>query len=1585
MYRLFLFIALLCFGNAWGQDKPKLKFSSDPKELDKQLEILLAEPNVEVIKQTYITFHEMYAKQGKITDAEMKTISSICNIMDAKKLRPNPHFHNYLKAIIFFKSGKNENSDFEQWHAVLEQLLQKMKVNTNKDFIEYIDFSMAFFESHYLKNTGAKNWKASSEDFELIYDDEPKIVFKNTWLITTGIGDTSIIKNTNIGTWFILQEKWKGDQGKIDWAKAGLDSALVFATFQNYTLDANKPDFILDSVTFMNRSFLTAPVVGKLTDKITSRTNGAFSANYPKFESNQYFELNELGKGIKYKGGFGQIGDKVKGNGMNGRLAEFKFYDSNNKLIIVAQSNSFIIKKGEQISSEFTRVKLVLGDDSIFHPGLEFKYKILNRELKLTRGEMGVSKIPFADSYHKCDIKAEALIWKIDSNKISLDMITGAGLVPATLESHNYFSPNIIEKYTNIADYNPISVIKKYCEKHGVTEVDADVIAQEINPKFDVGTIKRTLYNLTEEGFIYYDEYHNKIIMKEKSVVYVKANRKLIDYDNISLKSNPGSSGVNFTLNTDNKDLKIRGVKSMMLSDSGQIFIFPDRGLVMKQNRDMTFGGAMFGGRADIISKQFDFKYADFKIELNNADSMLINIPTGKLLETGKEELKPTATYICGITGTFKCDAPRNKSSRVLLKEYPALKTTDAAYTFYSDKPTVNGAYKKDIFKFKLDTFLLDSLNHFDVKALGFDGTLISGGIFPDITERISLQSDLSLGFKSKTADEGLSLYNERGNFKGSYSLNNTGLRGKGEFTFMNSVSNASAILFAPDSLNAKVDNFSQSASSDPIAFPEVNNKNVFTHWEPNNDKMFIKMDTTPFNFFGGISKLYGNTMLSSKEMTGNGKMDWNEATLESKLMHFGKLSIKADTASLKVKTTDGSNALAFTAPNLNSTIDFEKRTGDFASNTKEAASTFVYNQFSTSINKFHWDMAQKNMDFISDPNDSAQFISLNNSQFGLNFIGRNAKYDLNNYILNVGGVYKIATGDVWIYPDSGSVTIEPQAVIRPLFNARILCDTNRQYHKIYDATVKINSKYNYLATNAKYDFNSKITGKQIIIVDTLTMMNEGSRWYSSGFSNIKEDQNFTINPKMSFKGYFNFNSKDRDPYLNGFAKLKLRNKYIPTEWFTLNSVMKADSGNFNVIKPKNERGGPLYFGLLKSYYDSTGVYPSIFASPYNSLDKVVFLPEGSLQYNVESNEIFYGDASKIRDEIKKGNYLTYNDATNKLFCEGKFEMGLDYGALKTFVAGNATADLNRNNQIYLWNIAMKMDMDKALFNIMLKEMIDLIPDKEDIDYTSPFFEKAMAELVSERDLKKIMSKVKSVTVEEESTPEKSETDKTEDSNNETEKKVDENIEPATDSVAVDSTSTNNDQDDNSGKKKKKKGKKAKTDEVKDENGGVVDAANKEKEPKEKPDADVVVEATGKKFNFPNSDYNFYFTDVRLTYDNSSNSFKGGGPIGLSHLGQYYMGKKIYGFFEYGGKRNDEFFNVYFETSESDWYYFYYRGHILFMISSNDAFNEAIQKIVPEKRRIQPDKSDTKNWYTYQLGSDVKKKGFVERMKFYQF
>src|SRR6185436_21184372 len=115
--------------------------------------------------------------------------------------------------------------------------------------------------------------------------------------------------------------------------------------------------------------------------------------------------------------------------------------------------------------------------------------------------------------------------------------------------------------------------------------------------------------------------------------------------------------------------------------------------------------------------------------------------------------------------------------------------------------------------------------------------------------------------------------------------------------------------------------------------------------WIPYEDSMIVKQDSIPFTMFDLKTTLRGALVLQSKGLRGSGFVDWADAQLSSSDIGFGKNKLKADSADFLIKSLDPKK-FALQTRDVNASIDFDKRVGDFKSNTDDATTTFPYNQY---------------------------------------------------------------------------------------------------------------------------------------------------------------------------------------------------------------------------------------------------------------------------------------------------------------------------------------------------------------------------------------------------------------------------------------------------------------------------------------------------------------------------------------------------------------------------------------------------------------------------------------------------------------
>ncbi|MDE5743697.1 MAG: hypothetical protein K2H62_05015, partial [Bacteroidales bacterium] len=117
------------------------------------------------------------------------------------------------------------------------------------------------------------------------------------------------------------------------------------------------------------------------------------------------------------------------------------------------------------------------------------------------------------------------------------------------------------------------------------------------------------------------------------------------------------------------------------------------------------------------------------------------------------------------------------------------------------------------------------------------------------------------------------------------------------------------------------------------------------------------------------------------------------------------------------------------------------------------------------------------------------------------------------------------------------------------------------------------------------------------------------------------------------------------------------------------------------------------------------------------------------------------------------------------------------------------------------------------------------------------------------------------------------------------------------------------------------------------------------------------------------------FSNIGFEWDPRTSSYRSTGTGELLTVGPNRINKKMKVYAQITRGRRGDVINIYIEGSRYNWYYFNYSDHILQVLSSDQAFNEAIDKVKPGKRR--------KGKFQYTLSTMRKKNIFVTEFEDY--
>jgi len=859
--------------------------------------------------------------------------------------------------------------------------------------------------------------------------------------------------------------------------------------------------------------------------------------------------------------------------------------------------------------------------------------------------------------------------------------------------------------------------------------------------------IRQLIMNLANMGFLVYDFAEDRVYVKEKVFDYLAANAGKQDYDVINFRSSTKNE-VNASLNLLNYDLNINGVRSIFLSDSQNVYIYPAKEkIIVKKNRDFTFAGQVHAGLFDFFGRQFSFEYDNFKIILKNVDSLRLSV-YGEVNKEGNRDIIPIKTVIEYINGELLVDKAFNKSGYKRSPTYPIFHSLKDSYTFYQRASIQKGVYLRDNFYFHLEPFTIDSLDNFDPASIALKGEFVSGGIFPDFEERLTVMPDHSLGFTRPTPDAGFEVYGGKGQYISSISLSHKGLQGDGTVEYLNSTALADDILFFPDSMNAHAQSYVIEQMTDPTEFPQVAAENVFIHWEPPKDVMFVYDKEQPMDMFEGEATMHGRIALKPEGLEGSGLARFSKARLTSNLIKFSNMSFDADTSEFKLES-DVESEIAFSTDNVKANVDFITRRGVFKSNVGGSLVKFPPNQYICYVNEFTWDMDGGAIALSSDDVSTvieggekvvlkgSRFTSTHPDQDSLYFYAEKANYDLKSKVISAEQVEFIHVADARIYPDSGKVVVRKKAKIDLLRNAKIMANIVTRYHNIYDAEIKIQGKKSYEA-KGKYDYVDELQRKQIIYFGDIGV-DTTIRTYARG--EISDTASFALSPKFAFSGTASLIATQEHLNFEGFCKISHTCEKIISHWFQINTEINPEEIYIPITDTTlNLTDDKLSMGLILDQ-DSFHVY-STFLSPLAAKrDVPMITAEGFLFYHPGSKEYRISNKDKLIEIRQPGNYISLKTDDCIVYGEGKIGFGESIGQVKLTTAGMG--------QYFLKDDSLGLDLilgvDFFLADQSMKALaVSLIDDinLEPLNFDRPVYERGLMEIVGKETADKLVSEV---------------------------------------------------------------------------------------------------------------------------------------------------------------------------------------------------------------------------------------------------
>lgn len=1330
----FLTLALLatfCFQSVQGQ-----VYSEEPVAYLKEITDLFVGADKKEGKRFIEEQFTPFWGSG-LSDVQRQDIYDLSNSFGKLRFRAYPEFFDFFSVAVAIQADTPEN--YTAWVSSLKGLAKTKK----QKLTDYNETVARLYNDGTLVLKNTVQWKAIADSFTLVDGKSPSIFFDNLDLICIAKGDSSVIHNTS-GSFNVLSDAWKGQGGKVDWKRTGLDPTSTFATLFEYDVSMKSTDYKVDSVLFHNE-FFDAPLLGTLKENIIAGKD-IENSSFPKFDSyEKRLLIKQIAEGMDYDGGFSMKGRRLLGSGTPESPARITIYRDDRPFIIV-ESLNFTIRP-DKISSETAKLAIYMSEDSITHPGLQFKFVKADRLVTLVRTDEGISKSPFYNSYHDLEMYFEALYWNMADPLMTMGNLFGSSNTRAAFESTDYYREKRYYALQGIDPINPLIRVRDLVKKFGPDFYLEDYTNATRLPS---DLAKKQLIIMANQGFLEYDLNSDHVIVRDKLENYVSNRAGKRDYDILLFNSNI-ATGANASLSLINFDLILKGVGKINLSDSNRVAIYPDgKELIVKKDRDFLFSGVTVAGNVEIFGSDCRFDYTDFKVDIATIDSVRLNVAEFGFSGVGRAPLLQVKNVMEGGKGVLTIDHHRNKSGlkQKEVPHFPSFESLENSFVYYDGRGIQGGAYDREEFFYKVEPYVLDSLDNFVANNVSLDGTLISG-IFPNIVHPITVQEDYSLGFETTTPTDGLLAYKGKNRFNERIVLNYNGLQGDGTINYLTATAIGKQFIFLPDSTIGTTTSFVNREQASGTRVPEANAEVVRISFIPDEDILNVRTIDEEISCFNGDATIEGSFDLRPTGLEGQGVMTMSGAELESNKFTYTEYEILADTSNFRL--TGLGTDFAFKTEEVSAHIDFKNRKGEFKSNGDASFVEFPANQYVCYMDKFVWFMDQNDLaleydgqvsnDFVIDTDldlNRSNFFSTREDQDSLNFMSPKAIYDIDESIIRCGEIEYIKVADARISPDSGVVIIRRKARMDPLEDAVIVASFINQFHTLRNADIEINSSIDYEGAG-DYTYIDENKSEQII---TFRNIRVDSTQQTIASGTVLPNAEFALSPAFQYSGEVSLEANKKGLSFDGRTRI-FHACDLEQNWMNFSAEIDPDAVAIPVDSNlTDEIGLPVGIGVMMNI-DELDLYSTFLSAIETEIDQEILTSNGILVYDKKTKEYLVGSEDKIRENNLTGSLVALSTETCQVRGEGRFDFGIDLGQVDINPVGKFLNNTSTSASTFIFDAMFPLDFhfsEQALK--MMGEDLATYPELKPVVVQNSLYQMGIKEILGLEKADKLISEL---------------------------------------------------------------------------------------------------------------------------------------------------------------------------------------------------------------------------------------------------
>ena len=1291
------------------------EFRSSPQEFSEDVENFIKPIDKKLAKQ--ISEELENALTGTFSSTQSAEFASFANKMLKKKYKLKPDFLSYFKSIIgLSKSKKSSSSDVENWNSVLNSLI---KSRNKKRLSSFLNFSEHFFNEKLLAKSSSVKWRLRKGEYSFSEKNGAFVELKDATLVGFAKNDSSVIFSTS-GILNVTTQQFVGKKGAVTWERVELDKRTNFAELNSYRINLKSAGFEADSA-LLHTDYLKKPEYGKLRERVLT-FNSIEKARYPSFTTyKEDILLKEIFPGVDYQGEFTMVGMNFKGGAGVGKTASI-ILNRKGKKFIEIKSREMTIKPDEIISNSAKAIFYLKGNETITQPYCNFKYSPKKKEARFSRGNTKGVEYPYLSSYHQLAMNIQTVRWKEGSNVLEFGSENSMGKSIARFESLQFYNPKTYTQF-NAGKKNLISELQNFAISNDKNQgMKAVEFASHSNMLLD--DLTGYLVKMGNLGLIDFNIKTKEISILPRLQSYLDARTKDGDYDDLSIQSVSNNSN-NASLDLTSLTLEIDGARSFMLSKKKFVKLYPKKGkLSIGRNRDMKFSGVINAGRTEYFGSDVAFDYDKFSLSFTKIDSMRLRVYS--MHDSIKSPQVRLLSKIHNIEGEILIDNPGNKSGkRKQFADFPKLLVTNSPKIYYNNPEILNGIYDTATFYFLMDPFEMDSLLTYSNEGINYEGNMYTSDIFPVLKQSVSLMDDYVLGFKlDKITDN---IYKSKANYNDNLSLDSEGLIGKGKLNFLTSSAYSKKIIFFPDSLVAKTGQYVNKSQTLP-SVPDIVADNCFITFQPHKGIWKANNIDVPMQIFNDkISRFDGQVTLTEKGMTGKGKFSSNRILVSSKDFSLGQRNMDAEQSNFTLKGKEENDPPSLEASNMKMKLDFEKRNGNFKSNTGTSIIDFPINKFTATTDEFDWYMDENKMDFKKEidtanfqnydenKNLKPNFISSLKEHEGLGFFSGFSTYKIDSNILECKKIPYVVVADARIIPKNGTLIIYKKAAIQPIYNSQIVANFTNKYHRFTNVEASIFSSKKYLA-NGNYTVSSNESINSRVFFDNIEPNDTG---VTVAEGTISEDSNFYLSPQFKYYGGIKVVGSDIGATYDGQTKIITNCEELEVDWIQFQATVDTSK----IIIPLGDAFADKVSGPTMSNDGEMSFYTAFLADKNYDSDQAFTPSDGYLSYNNEKGLFEIGAKEKLLNTKAAGNYISFDNENCSFKTIGELQLSTNNDQFSVEIIGEL-----ENNK--LKDTALKMNgtmeinfpFNPGAINLM-KEDITSAQVQELIDVTKTNYE----------------------------------------------------------------------------------------------------------------------------------------------------------------------------------------------------------------------------------------------------------------------